>query len=271
VRVRIGTPQGRPRCPTLGRRWGPVAAAEARPGSAPAVCESCGWTGGGTAAAAPDRRAAPRYVFEVPVTIATRTHKGTGTTRDVSLSGARIERADHVPAVGTRVRLRISFFADTPPADLAGKVVRLTGSGGFCVAFERGASRMRELLRVVVPKLAGMRQTAGQESVLTGELLVNLGRELQWDCLEAARLANMSLDAWVADHLRKAAQEELEQARLGPRPVTCPECSGPLAAGEPGSGAAAELDEGAGAALDEGAGTDDLDPDAEPEAPDHQA
>ena len=164
-------------------------------------------------------------MFDVGVTLRLRDRSGAGRTHDMSVSGVRIEQPTLVPPVGTPIRLKVGLFEDSPPMPLSGRVVRLTVSGGFCVEFDRVTSRSREVLRAVLPRVTAERQSVDPATLLSGELLVTLGRELQWACTQAAQVAQIPVNQWIKGHLQAAAAAELEDAKRSSRPRTCPQCS----------------------------------------------
>jgi len=171
-----------------------------------------------------DRRVAPRYLIEAPVRVRSGTVSKMGRVRDMSSTGVRIEDVDLQPPEGTRLQLEFSFFKDSPPVTLAGEVVRKTETGGFCVKFRTVDSRIRAVLRVVLPKVASERATDEQITTYSGEFVTRVGRELHREFGEAARAAGLQVNEWIKDRLRVAAEADLKEARRKHDPSTCPGC-----------------------------------------------
>ena len=82
----------------------------------------------------PPARIEPRHEIRVPVEYQHPTVVGKGTSRDVSLSGARIDEVSFPIRVGAGVMVRFSFFPGSLETWFPGDVVRHT-SDGFAVRF----------------------------------------------------------------------------------------------------------------------------------------
>ena len=74
---------------------------------------------------------------------------GRGLTKDVSLSGVRIERASLAVPIETELRLRFSFFLGSFETLFPGKVVRHT-TDGFAVQFGSLDVAQLEMLRTAL-------------------------------------------------------------------------------------------------------------------------
>ena len=81
-----------------------------------------------------ERRVAPRLIIQVPVEYGQDDETGRGFTKDVSLSGVRIDQASLAVPTATELRLRFSFFLGSFETLFGGKVVRHT-TDGFAVQF----------------------------------------------------------------------------------------------------------------------------------------
>ncbi len=96
-----------------------------------------------------DRRVAPRLRIQAPMEYGQDAEMGSGLTKDVSLSGVRIERASLAVPIETELRLRFSFFLGSFDTLLRGKVVRHT-TDGFAVQFGSLDVAQHEILRRVL-------------------------------------------------------------------------------------------------------------------------
>ena len=95
-----------------------------------------------------EQRSAPRFSVQAP-TEYENSHMGSGFTKNVSLSGARIEHASISLAIQTEVRLRFSFFMGSFDTVFLGTVVRQTGDG-FAVHFgDMGEAQLEVLRRIL--------------------------------------------------------------------------------------------------------------------------
>ena len=74
---------------------------------------------------------------------------GRGSTKDVSLSGVRIEQASVAVPIETELRLRFSFFLGSFQTLFRGKVVRHT-TDGFAVQFGSLDAAQLEILRTAL-------------------------------------------------------------------------------------------------------------------------
>ena len=92
-----------------------------------------------------ERRAAPRLSIQVP-TEYENSHTGSGFTKNVSLSGVRVEHASISMAIQTEIGLRFSFFVGSFDTVFRGTVVRHTGDG-FAVQFGDMGEAQLEVLR----------------------------------------------------------------------------------------------------------------------------
>ncbi len=96
-----------------------------------------------------EQRAAPRSSIQVP-TEYENSHMGSGFTKNVSISGVRIENASVSIAIQTQIRLRFSFFKGSFDTIFQGTVVRHTGDG-FAVQFGDMGEAQLEVLRRILP------------------------------------------------------------------------------------------------------------------------
>ena len=80
--------------------------------------------------------------------------QGSGTLRDISMSGARVDEASMQPKPGVRVRLEFAPRPDCLPVEVLAHVVRECGSG-FAVEFSALDPRMKRLLRSLVERAEG--------------------------------------------------------------------------------------------------------------------
>ncbi len=74
-----------------------------------------------------ERRNHPRFRTRFDVLCSTGEQEGAGTLVNLSRSGARLDGASVLPAIGTKVRLYI-FIQPVSPFELSGEVVRQDGS-----------------------------------------------------------------------------------------------------------------------------------------------
>ncbi len=81
-----------------------------------------------------ERRVAPRLRIQTPMEYGQDAETGSGFTKDVSLSGVRIEKASLAVPIEAELRLRFSFFQGSFDTVFPGKVVRHT-TDGFAVQF----------------------------------------------------------------------------------------------------------------------------------------
>ncbi len=93
-----------------------------------------------------DRRAAPRLRIQAPMEYGQDAETGRGFTKDVSLSGVRIEQASLAVPIETDLRLRFSFFLGSFDTLFRGEVVRHT-TDGFAVQFRSLDEAQLEILR----------------------------------------------------------------------------------------------------------------------------
>ncbi len=96
-----------------------------------------------------DRRAAPRLRIQAPMEYGQDAETGSGLTKDVSLSGVRIDRASLAVPIETELRLRFSFFLGSFETLFPGKVVRHT-TDGFAVQFGSLDVAQLEILRTAL-------------------------------------------------------------------------------------------------------------------------
>ncbi len=96
-----------------------------------------------------DRRAAPRLRIQAPMEYCQDAETGRGFTKDVSLSGVRIEQASLAVPIETDLRLRFSFFLGSFETLVPGKVVRHT-TDGFAAQFGSLDVAQHEILRRVL-------------------------------------------------------------------------------------------------------------------------
>ena len=79
--------------------------------------------------------------------------EGRGVLRDLSVKGARIDKASRVLAPGTRIRLLLAVREDCFPMEIEAEVVRETKSG-FAIEFAEGDPRLRAYLEFAVSSVA---------------------------------------------------------------------------------------------------------------------
>ncbi len=96
-----------------------------------------------------DRRAAPRLRIQAPMEYGQDAETGRGLTKDVSLSGVRIEQASLAVPIETGLRLRFSFFLGSFETLFRGKVVRRT-TDGFALEFGSLDVAQLEILRTAL-------------------------------------------------------------------------------------------------------------------------
>ena len=96
-----------------------------------------------------DRRAATRLRIQAPVEYGQDAEAGRAFTKDVSLSGVRIEQASLAMPIETELRLRFSFFLSSFETLFRGKVVRHT-TDGFAVQFGSLDVAQLEILRTAL-------------------------------------------------------------------------------------------------------------------------
>ncbi len=96
-----------------------------------------------------DRRSAPRLRIQAPMEYGQDAETGRGFTKDVSLSGVRIEQASLAVLIETELRLRFSFFLGSFETLFPGKVVRHI-TDGFAVQFGSLDVAQLEILRRVL-------------------------------------------------------------------------------------------------------------------------
>ncbi len=96
-----------------------------------------------------DRRAAPRLRIQAPMEYRQDAETGRGFTKDVSLSGVRIEQASLAVPIETELRLRFSFFLGSFETLFRGNVVRHT-TDGFAVQFGSLDVAQLEILRTAL-------------------------------------------------------------------------------------------------------------------------
>ncbi len=101
-----------------------------------------------------ERRSEPRYRDRYKVVFRTDEEQGSGTLRDISMSGARVEEASMQLKPATRVRLEFAPRADCLPVEVTAHVVRECGSG-FAVEFSAIDPRMKRLLRSLIERAEG--------------------------------------------------------------------------------------------------------------------
>ena len=98
-----------------------------------------------------DRRLAPRFRIQVPVWFANGTVSGTGVTRDISLTGVRIDEVSVQPDPHAALELRFSFFVGSFETPFRARWIRPTNKGGFAVQFTELGGPQLDLLRRALP------------------------------------------------------------------------------------------------------------------------
>lgn len=157
------------------------------------------------------RPAAERYAVAVQVGILTEQGHLNGRVRDISVSGACIERSAARPLEGSRVQLGFAFYAHALPVPMQGRVVRHTPDGGFAVEFEDVDFRTQVLLRALLPNVSSEGfPAAGISLNESGRVELDLPPVLRQACLRAAARQGRSLEQWIAALLESAARAELD-------------------------------------------------------------
>lgn len=98
----------------------------------------------------PERRPAPRFDLRAPVEFRANGQHGNGVIWNISLSGARIERASLTLTPGSPVWLRPSFYPGSSQVELPSRVIRPTDTG-FAVQFAELGEPEQRLLRLALP------------------------------------------------------------------------------------------------------------------------
>ncbi len=179
-----------------------------------------------------DRRRAPRYALQLPVSIYYRGQLGHGRLRDISALSASIDEDDLGLPEGARVTLKLSLYPGAVPLALDSQVVRRTESGGFCVDFIRSDLRGEQVLRAVLPRIAERRVADEESGSWSGQLELRIGAELHALIAELASAEGVDAVDWVRGLIERAARDaQRERQRIhaarpgaGHDPATCPEC-----------------------------------------------
>jgi hypothetical protein len=158
--------------------------------------------------------------------------EGRGEVQDISAVGARIERADLVPSEGSRILLKVRLYENAVPLGLESQVVRLTESGGFCVAFTNADPRIERVLRTVLPKIAAHRlPDTDEDSEWSGQIQLQIGSELHEEIAALASAQGMEAADWVRSLIEKSASDARRAQthahateEAGHDPKTCPDC-----------------------------------------------
>jgi hypothetical protein len=161
-----------------------------------------------------DKRAAPRYALNVPVDIACGGSERKGQVHDISALGIRVEKAGLQPSEGTVVSLKLSLYANSIPLSFEARVVRHTGTGGFCVEFVNLDARVERVLRSVLPKIAAP-ITDDAAAVTSGKFELDIGSDLHEQIAEIARGRGVETIDWVVNEIEKSAKEAAK--REGPK------------------------------------------------------
>ena len=91
-------------------------------------------------------REAPRFDVQAPVEYEN-SHRGSGSTTNLSLVGVLIEYASTIIPIETEIRLRFSFFEGSFDTEFRGTVIRHT-KDGFAVQFgDMGETQLEVLQR----------------------------------------------------------------------------------------------------------------------------
>jgi hypothetical protein len=154
--------------------------------------------------AEPDKKRAPRFLFQVPVEIELGRESGRGRVEDMSKSGARIEQPTIHPEPGAKVKLRFGFFKNSPPIAVSGTVVRTTDTGGFGVVFANLDPRTRRALLTLLPKIGTAQPYSPRETRDTETLTLSIPRDVHARCAEAAKKSGRSLNEWLVDAIEEA-------------------------------------------------------------------
>ena len=96
-----------------------------------------------------DRRAAPRLRVQTSIVYGQDAGTGRGLTKDVSLSGVRIEQVSLAVPIETELWLRFFFFIGSLKTPFPGKVVRHI-TDGFAVQFGSLDVAQLEILRTAL-------------------------------------------------------------------------------------------------------------------------
>ncbi len=97
-----------------------------------------------------EQRAAPRFSVQAPTEYGN-SHMGSGFTKNVSLSGVRVEHASISMAIQTEIGLRFSFFVGSFDTVFRGTVVRHTGDGFAVQLGDMGEAQLEVLRRTLQP------------------------------------------------------------------------------------------------------------------------
>ena len=100
-----------------------------------------------------ERRRAQRFSVKVPMEYEDHTLAGRGFTRNVSVSGVRIEQASQSVPIGMQLGLRFSFFLGSYETLFTGEVIRRT-EDGFAVQFGNLDPAQLNTLRTALPSVA---------------------------------------------------------------------------------------------------------------------
>lgn len=158
-----------------------------------------------------ERPAAERYSVSVRVGILTEQGHTSGSVRDISVSGARIEHCGTRPNAGSRLQLGFAFYAHALPVPMQARVVRHTAEGGFAVEFENVDFRTQVLLRSLLPDVSSKDFPAGlAQKARTGKLELDLPPVLRAACGMAAERRELRLEDWIRERLEAAALEDLD-------------------------------------------------------------
>jgi len=92
---------------------------------------------------------ARRTDLEVGALFAAGGLQGRGRVTNISLSGARVERSDAEPPIGTSMVVALSTMPGRSAVKVFAEVVRRTDTGGFAVRFN-AADATRRLMRLMI-------------------------------------------------------------------------------------------------------------------------
>ncbi len=153
------------------------------------------------------RAAAERYSVSVQVGILSDDGQTSGSVKDISVTGARIEGAATVPAPGSHLRLGFSFYAHALPVPIHARVIRKVDDGGFAVEFEDVDFRTQILLRALLPRVCeeGLGGEGGLPLNDEGLIALALPPLLLAACAKVAAQEDMKLEDWIMQQLEHAA------------------------------------------------------------------
>jgi len=114
---------------------------------------------------------------------------------DLSVTGARIEKTDISPLIGSRVQVSFVLGSDAAPLEVSAEVVRETRGGGFAIEFREEVPQIDDVLSALLEQA---QQTAA---------VVDQVKETRIEELMRHDVASLTVDDSI-----ETAQETLERA-----------------------------------------------------------